>query len=123
MLSFRTAKIYFCFAALLLVAKPFLGFSMFSRLHPPAGDSIFIKSFTKRFQEYSENSDNNLQAILKKLSEPDANLFLRFSFLLSILFPLAFVSLVSSTSGYLQQLRFALSFRENTYLLNSNLII
>jgi hypothetical protein len=119
----KTAKIYFCFAVLLIVAKPFLGFSMFSRLHPPASDNIFVKVFNKRKQEYSEDSNNDFNTILKKLAEP-AQLFLfRFLYFLNILFPAVFAAGVSITTGLLNKIRSALADGEQTWLLNSMLLI
>ena len=82
-----SAKIFFCIAALLFVAKPFLGFTMFSRMHPPATQNIFVKSFTKRKLEYSENSSFNMNAVQKKLADPVKQVFILFSCLLGILFP------------------------------------
>ena len=120
---YKTAKIYFCFAVLLLVAKPFLGFSMFSRLHPPADENIFVKAFNKRKQEYSEDSNNDFNTILKKLAEPAQLFFLRFLYFLNILFPAVFAAGVSITTGLLNKIRSDLSDGEQTWLLNSMLLI
>jgi hypothetical protein len=120
---YKTAKIYFCFAVLLLVAKPFLGFSMFSRLHPPADENIFVKAFNKRKQEYSEDSNNDFNTILKKLAEPAKAFFFRFLYFLNILFPAVFAAGVSVTTGLLNKIRSDLSDGEQTWLLNSTLLI
>lgn len=122
-MDFKTAKIYFCLAALLLVAKPFLGFTMFSHLQSTVDSNIFVKSFTKRTLEFSENSENSIKAIQKKLANPVNDVLLRFSYLLAILFPALFASYKGVTSLSLLRLRLALSPREHTYLLNSNLLI
>lgn len=120
---FKLVKIYFCFAVLLFVAKPFLGFSMFSRIHPPADQSIFIKSFTKRKQEYAEDSSFDMDALQKKLADPVKEVFLRFSFLLSILFPVLSGACKNITDRFLNELQLSLSPREHSYLLNGKLII
>jgi hypothetical protein len=120
---FKTAKIYLCFAVLLLVAKPFLGFSMFSRVHPPAEESIFVKVFNKRKQEYSEDSANDFNTVLKKLAEPVQVFFLRFLYFLNILFPAVFADGISITTGLLNKIRSDLSDGKQTWLLNSMLLI
>lgn len=119
----KSAKIYFCFAVFLLVAKPFLGFAMFSRIHPPAGANIFIKAFDKRKQEYAEDSDNDIIAIQKKLADPVKQVILHFLILLNILFPTATETRADITTNFLRRMRLSLLPRENTWLLNSKLII
>jgi hypothetical protein len=123
MLQLKTAKIYLCFAVLLFVAKPFLGFSMFSRLHPPTIESIFVKSFTKRKAEFSEDSNYNTSAIQKNLAEPALPFILRFSFLLSIIFPALFAFSANITNQFLSEIQLGLGPQRDTYLLNGKLII
>lgn len=120
---FKTAKIYLCFAVLLLVAKPFLGFSMFSRVHPPADENIFVKVFNKRKQEYSEDSNNDFNTVLKKLAEPAKLFLLRFLYFLNILFPAVFAAGIAITTGLLNKIRSDLSDDKQTWLLNSMLLI
>lgn len=119
----RTAKLYFFFAVLLFVAKPFLGFGMFTRVSPPVSESIFIKSFTKRKQEYIEDSSFDISAIQDKLADPVRQLFLRFSYFLDILFPFAFGFLACPTNGFLERISLKLSLRRQTYLVTGKLII
>ena len=121
--SLKTAKVYFSLAVLLLVAKPFLGFSFFSRLHPPTGGNIFVKAFTKRKQEYTKDSEYDILSIQKKISNPDIGIFLRFSFLLSILFPLIFSSSKGASITYQHQLIKGPAYFRHSYLLNSQFII
>jgi len=123
MQSYKTAKIYFCFAVLLLVAKPFLGFGMFSRVHPPAEENIFVKAFNKRKQEYSEDSNFNLDTIFKKLAEPAKQLFLRFSFFLNILFPAIFSAGFDISFRFLNEMQLGLSPRRHSFLLNNSFLI
>jgi hypothetical protein len=119
----NSAKIFFFFAILLFVAKPFLGFSMFTSSTPPAAENIFIKAFTKRKQEFLEDSDFNVIAVQKRLAEPVTKFFLRFSFLLNILFPATVKTSIHATSRFLNDLRLSLSPSEHTYLVNSRLLI
>ncbi len=118
-----SAKIFFFLAVLLFVAKPFLGFTMFSRTHPPAVDNIFVKAFTKRKLEDPENSNFGATAIQKKLAETVQAFVLRFSFLLCIIFPLAFAAGANITKLFLRRLKLSLYPRGQSYLLNSKLII
>ncbi|MDB5016480.1 MAG: hypothetical protein JWQ84_1312 [Mucilaginibacter sp.] len=120
---FKPAKIYFCFAVMLLVAKPFLGFTMFSRIHPPLGKNILVKAFTKRTLEYSENSRFNMSAVQKKLAEPGTQLFLRFSFFLGILFPILFNIQAGISARFLRRLQLNLHPDRGTWLINSALLI
>jgi hypothetical protein len=119
--NLNSAKIFFCLAVLLFVAKPFLGFSMFSRSHPPAAENIFVKAFTKRKLEDSEN--NNFNSIVKKTTDPVRQFVLRFSFLLGILFPGFYIGRFNISNLFLKNLRLSLSPPEHTWLLNGKLII
>ncbi len=118
----KAARNFFCIAALLIVAKPFLGFTIFSRLHPPSESNIFIKVFNKRKLEYAEDSIYDQNVILKNLSHPDLNLFFRFSYFLSILFPLAFGLVRQVSQALLNKHRNSFPFAPS-YLLNSTLLI
>jgi hypothetical protein len=119
----KIIKIYFCFAVLLLVAKPFLGFSMFNRVHPPAEENIFVKAFNKRKQEYAEDSSFDIIEIQKKLANPVIRLFFRFAFFLGIILPAAFKAGISITNRHLRNIQLSLSQPEHSWLLNSKLII
>jgi hypothetical protein len=120
--NFKSAKIYFCFAVLLMVAKPFLGFTMISRMHPPIKGNIFVKSFTKRKLEYSENSSFNMDTVQKKLADPVKQVIILFSCLLGILFPVLLAG-KNITDRFLNEIQLSLSHRRDTYLLNCNLLI
>jgi len=120
MLLLKSAKIYLLFAVLVFVAKPFLGFSMFSRLHPPAADNIFVKAFTKRKHEYTEHSSYDIIAIQKKLANPLKELFLHFTAFLNVLFPLKFASDFNIPNSFLQT---SVQPIKRSYLRNSKLII
>ena len=124
MCSLKSAKIYVCFAVLLFVARPFLGFAMINRLHPPVEKNIFAKAFLKRKLEYVENSKFDMIAIQKKLAGPVEPFFLRFSFLLSILFPLTFGAGTRITNRFLRTSKLTLSSGNGeTWLLDRQLII
>lgn len=114
---------FFFLAVLLFVAKPFIGFGMYSRIHPPSPDNIFVKVFSKRKLEFEEDGNFSLSAIQKKLAEPCEQVFLLFSSLLSVIFTVAFVKAANINSRFLRLMQLGLSPREPAYLLNSNLTI
>jgi hypothetical protein len=122
-LRLKSAKIIFLLAASLFVAKPFLGFSMFSRMHPPAEDNIFVKVFSKRKLEFEEDSNFSYSAIQKKLAEPLQQFIIRFSFLLSILLPAIFAAGTYATNRFLRIIKLSTTPPGDFYLLNSTLII
>jgi hypothetical protein len=105
MTRIQSAKIIFCIAAFLFVAKPFIGFGISGHLKSPVKTNIFAKIFSKRKIEDGRSSMN---AIQKQLSQPATNLFLRFAFLLAILFPLVFKIREGVTDRLLQQLHLQL---------------
>jgi hypothetical protein len=119
----KSAKIYLCFAVFLFVAKPFLGFTMFSRMHPPAIENIFSKAFSKRKVEYSEDSNFNMGAIQKKLADPVEQFFLRITFLLCMLFPAVFAIGISINNRFLRDMQLSIAPPGRSYILNSNLLI
>jgi hypothetical protein len=116
------AKIFFFISVLLFVAKPFLGFGMFNRMHPPPVQNIFVKSFTKRKAEFHEDKFS-ISAIQKKLAEPLKVQHLLFGLLLSILFPTAFALRNSITGGILNQIQLSLIPSQPAWLLNGKLTI
>jgi len=119
----KSAKIYLCFAVLLFVAKPFLGFGIFNRTHPPAEDNIFIKVFSKRKLEFSEDSNFSMTSVEKKLANPPLPVFLRFSVLLGIIFPALIIAFDEATTHFLKRIRYGLSPQADSWLLNGKLII
>ena|SRR6201996_7274001 len=120
---FKSAVIFLFFASMMLVAKPFFGFAFNSQLSHIKYLSIGVKAFTKRKQEFAEESSFNIASIQKKLADPVKQLLLTFSILLSTLFPVAFRTTNNTTSGYLRRLKLSLLPRQDTWLLNGNLII
>jgi hypothetical protein len=122
MLKANSAKIFLIIAILSFVAKPFLGFSMFSRLHQPPSESIFIKSFSKRKVEFDENSSLGVSPIEKNLAKPLTALML-FGGLLSLLFPLAFATRSTLTYACLRERNLNLVPILPAWLVNGNLTI
>lgn len=119
----NSAKIFFCLAVLLFVAKPFLGFTLFNHAHPPVVRNILLKAFTKRKLEDPENSNSSMSAIQKKLAEPVKYFSLRFAYLLSIIFPCVLCAQAGIANRFLWGIQLSLTPQANSYLLNGKLII
>ncbi|SHM09007.1 hypothetical protein [Mucilaginibacter sp. OK098] len=119
---FKSVIISFCFAVIMLVAKPFIGFNASSQVKHLTHLSICVKAFTKRKQEFVENGSFDVLSIQKKLADPAKQFFLLFSFLLGIILPFVFAA-DNISNRFLRKLQLSLSPRQHTYLLNSALII
>jgi len=105
MTRIQTAKIVFCIAALIFAAKPFIGFGLTGYIKSTVKTNILVKIFSKR---KIEDVRSSMTAIQKQLTDPASALFLRFAFLLAILFPLAFKINEDITAQHLQQLQLRL---------------
>ena len=117
-------KIFFAFAALLFVAKPFFGFEVTNhrfRIH--ISHNILVKSFSKRKPESLEEADKNAKHIYQRLSNPLMVLLSSMSLLLLSVLPALFDPLRKITDRILSDIRLSLLPPENTYLLVGKLII
>lgn len=119
---FKSAIIFTCFAALMLVAKPFVGFKALENLSQVKHPGICVKAFTKRKQEYIESGNFDASLAQKKLAEPLNLVLLHFAFLLSIILPIAFAA-KNLSSSYLRRLQLSFSTAPPSYILTSALII
>jgi hypothetical protein len=119
----KSAKIFFFFAVLAFVAKPFIGFGMVNNVHPPAADNILVKIFSKRKLEYDENSKNNVLNVQKKLADPVQQFVVRFTFLLCLLFPVVFAEITGINNRFLRRLKLSLNLAQPVWLLTSKLLI
>jgi len=118
----KTAKWLLAVAVLLFVAKPFIGFSLNPSKITLQG-SILVKSFAKRKHDYVENSSFDAKTIQKQLANPVDQLFLLFSALLSVLFPVLFGAGFNITDRFIQKINRGLPPSPQTRLLNAQLII
>lgn len=117
----KSVKIALSLAVLLLVAKPFLGFSVLSQLNNIKSANIYVKAFTKRKQEYVDGSEYSALTFQKKLAEPVTQFLLRIWFLLNIILPFAFLSNIHVHN--LRGSRPGILSRAPSYLLYSTLLI
>jgi len=122
MRKLRIIHILFSLAALLFVAKPFLGFGAFSQqTRPRISHTILVKSFTKRKPESLH--DANAEALHQQLSNPVLVLLSAISLLLALLMPLLLQILPKLTSKFVSDIRVAILPPEQAYLLAGKLII
>jgi hypothetical protein len=119
---FKSAIVLFCFAVLMLVAKPFIGFNSLANISHLKHLTICVKAFTKRKQEYVEDGSFDTTFVQKKLAEPLGFVLLHFALLLGIILPFAF-ALQNSSNRILRRLQLSLSPAQPPYLLNCNLTI
>ncbi|SEO53611.1 hypothetical protein SAMN05192574_1098 [Mucilaginibacter gossypiicola] len=118
-------KLVLLFATLMFAAKPFVGFVVLNRLHPPVKVNIFLleKSFSKRIIQYRDGSLTLMTAIQKKLAHPVVNLRLRFSFLPFLLYPLLFGARKDITYHFIRLLNLKKVLSQPIYLFNRQLIV
>jgi len=105
MLSVKTTRLIFCLAAMMFVAKPFIGFSLPHHLKSPVKTNIVVKIFSKRKVEDGRKAMNIIQHIL---SNPADILLPCIALLLSLLFPLAFLNTNESDNQLLSRLQLKL---------------
>ncbi len=117
----KMAKWFLTIAVVLFVAKPFLGYTI-DRSNPVAAVTILVKSFTKRKLEFVENSKYDIKTVQKKLADPVNALFLLFSCLLSIIYPLIEEAL-NVGGNFIRRLKLSLFPAPDAWLLNGQLII
>ena len=120
--KFKIARWLFAIGVLFFVAKPFIGFAL-NPANPVAQESILVKSFTKRKLDYVDNSSYDAKTIQKQLSNPVNGLFLLFSCLLSILFPLLFKAGFNITGHFIRRFRTGHFPSGGAWLLDGQLII
>jgi hypothetical protein len=121
----RALKIYyFLFLAVFMLAvKPFVGFSVLKHIRISKTPGIVVKAFTKRKQEYVEDSDFDVSTIQKRLADPILTLTVLFSVLLNTLFPFLFRKVKQVTAGLLNAINLSLFPPLHRYLLSGKLII
>ncbi len=118
-----TFKVLFVLAALLLVAKPFFGFSLFSNnIRPVRSHNILAKSFIKRKPENLQEAQQTAAAISNQLANPAERLVLLIASFLSLIIPAVF-DLIDLNFGRLKSHFLKIPPVEHTYLFTGKLII
>jgi hypothetical protein len=99
----KTYRIFISLAALLFVAKPFLGFTVINRhLHPRQIHTILVKSFSKRKPEV--DATEHLERIRHLLNNPLGNPLSAITVLLLALFPFIFRSFSKLTQSVISDI-------------------
>jgi len=111
------------FAVAMFVAKPFIGFGLTQQVTNESEASILIKSFTKRKQEFVEDSDFDVIAVQKRLADPILATFLSLFFFISKFFKLVLSQGKIITGKAIADIHFQLFPPEQLYLLNGKLSI
>ena len=121
----RALKIhYFLFLAVFMLAvKPFVGFNAVRLIAKNKNHGILVKAFTKRKQEYVEDSTFDVLTVHKQLANPLFALTVLFSFFLSTLFPSIFRKVKKVTAGIISDIHLSLFPPQHRYLLAGQLII
>ena len=115
---------YFLFLAVFMLAsKPFIGFHAVKNIREGRSPGIYVKAFTKRKQEYVEDSEFDASTIQKRLANPLLALTVLFSFHLNLLFPSIFRKARAITAGILSDIYLSLIPPLHRYLLSGKLII
>lgn len=102
MIRLKMARFLFCIAAICFVAKPFIGFSLPHKIKSSVETNLVVKIFSKRKVEDGRNAMTTIQQLL---ASPADKLLPRFEFLLSLLFPLAFLIANESNNTLLGRLQ------------------
>jgi hypothetical protein len=81
-------RLFISLAAILFVAKPFIGFAAFNySAHPRISYTVLVKSFTKRKPESLQDGYARGEVIHQSLTNPSLVLLSGILFLLAMLFP------------------------------------
>jgi hypothetical protein len=124
MRKLRVLKVLFYFAALLFVAKPFLGFSAFNlQAKPRISHTILVKSFTKRKPENLHDAYAKAEAVHRQLSNPLLILLSAITLLLLIILPVLMAAPPKMTRRLLADILTSLLPPERAYLLAGKLLI
>ena len=107
MQGLKAYRILFSIAALLFIAKPFVGFAAFNRHSKPRiVHTILVKSFTKRKPETLQEGNAKAEALSQFLTNPLLILFSGIAVLLEMLFPLLIGDEIRKANGFLPGLRY-----------------
>jgi len=111
-------------AAMIFVAKPFLGFGAFGKNHKPRiSHTILVKSFSKRKTETQEEANAKAEFIRQAIANPLMILLSAISILISILLPSTIESVRNVTKRFIEDINAALLPPERAYLLSGKLTI
>jgi ABC-type phosphate/phosphonate transport system permease subunit len=116
-------KVLLIVAAILFVAKPFLGYSVYSQLtRLKRTDNIMIKIFSKRKPEFITEAEAKKEFVAQQLARLSATFWLTIGTLLAAILPIVF-SFLKDSKRLLHQYLYSVLPAGHTYLLNGKLLI
>ena len=117
-------KILFTFAAILFLAKPFLGFKAFGQVTKPRiSHSVLVKSFTKRKPEDLEEAYAGAQKLHQRIANPPLILLAGLILPLSVLLSFLADEGIKLTARIISTLRWSALSPPPAYLLSGKLTI
>ncbi len=120
----KTFRLFISLAAILFVAKPFIGFAAFNySSYPHISHTVLVKSFTKRKPESLQDGYAKSEAIHQSLINPLLVPLSGIIFLLAMLFPFLLDKGVRLTNRILLAICAVILPPEPAYLLTGKLII
>lgn len=123
MQCFKALRFLFVIAALLFVAKPFIGFSAYGQLKTAHHHLMTVKAFTKRKPECFEEAEQFKSAVQHALINPPVKTTLTIGFLLSILCPLIYLIQYLTGKRFYDDAAPLFTAGQKTYLLTGKLTI
>lgn len=120
----QTYKLILAIAAILFIAKPFVGFGVYSLLHTsPHETNLFVKVFTKRKPEFMEEVVAK-SVVFQSLLRDKANEFaFTFNALLACLYSLFTVLSINAFNRFLRRQQYIRASADPIYLLTRQLTI
>lgn len=118
----KAIKFILAIAALLFIAKPFLGFNALNKFRHSHPRLVLVKAFTKRKPEFLEDSEKEKSSFHYKISNPPQKKNISIALLLSFLFPFAFL-LKQSQKSPICSVSKDTDYGNKTYLLTGKLTI
>jgi len=116
-------NILLLFALISIIVKSFVGFGVYAHIRRCNKPTILVKVFSKRKQEFVDDSDYDIVAVQKRLHDPTIPSLVLFSFLLTgLLSALKFFE-QTVTTGVLATIRLNLSPQPRRYLVTRKFII
>lgn len=120
----KTFRLFISLAAILFVAKPFIGFAAFNySSHPRISYTILVKSFTKRKPESLQEGYAKAEAIHQSLANPLLVLLSGILSLMALLFSFLIDRGMKLTNRTLLAIHATLLPPEPAYLLSGKLVI
>lgn len=117
-------KVIFIVAAILFLAKPFLGFKAFGKVvKPRISYTMLVKSFTKRKPENLEEAYISAQQLHQRIADPPLMLLAGLILPLSLLLSFLLDESVRLTASTISAFRWSTLCPQPAYLLSGKLTI